>query len=277
MGADAALVSAVGRDDRGSRAIEKARHYGVHTDYISERTEEPTGVVYVTLDEQRSPSYEIREGSAWDKIELTEEQERKLSESSWDVLAFGTLALRNPENRNSLARVVEAAGARELFFDVNLRLDYYDEHILRQCLGYATILKLNDHEVREVSSLVLGECVEDEEFCTRMEKEWDLSTVIITRGGKGASVYRQGEYFHVPVIDVSVRDTVGAGDSFSAAFLYGYFVAEDLRIAANLAALVSSFVASASGAVPAYDEPVRKAIERVRREALDEEPEEEGR
>jgi fructokinase len=276
MGADAALISAVGMDERGRNAIGKARHYGLHSEYISERSELPTGVVHVTVDEKGSPSYDIREDSAWDDIRLTEEQERRLSETSWDVLAFGTLAQRTKENRSTLARVVEASGAREFFFDVNLRLGYYDEQILRQSLEYATILKLNEEEVKEVSQLVFGEEVEGEEFCRRMEREWDLHTVIVTRGGNGASVYRAGEYFHVPVIDVTVRDTVGAGDSFAAAFIYGYFVAENLRIAANLAALVSSYVASASGAVPAYDEPVRKAIERVRREAMDEIPEEEG-
>jgi fructokinase len=258
-------------DDRGKRALERARLYGLHTEYIAERSDTPTGVVYVTVDEKGSPSYDIREGVAWDHIELSEEQERRLSEASWDVLAFGTLALRTDTNQNTLARVVEAAGAREHFFDVNLRLHYYDEQLLRQCLGYTTILKLNDQEVGEVSRLVFGEETGDEEFCRRMEKEWDIHTVCVTRGGKGASVYSGGEYFHVPVIDVTVSDTVGAGDSFSAAFLFGYFVAGNIHIAANLAALVSSFVASRTGAVPAYDEPVRKAIERVRREAMDEE------
>ncbi len=274
MGADAALVSAVGMDERGRKAVEKARGYGLHTEFISEHSEAPTGVVHVTVDEKGSPSYDIQEGAAWDDIRLTEEQERRLSETSWDVLTFGTLAQRTPENRTTLARVIEASGAKEVFYDVNLRLDYYNERVLRQSLEYATILKLNNEEVAEVGRLVLGETPEGEEFCRRMEKEWDLKVVIITRGGRGASIYHRGEYFHVPVVDVSVRDTVGAGDSFSAAFLYGFFVAENLHIAANLAALVSSYVASSSGAVPAYDEPVRKAIERVRREAMDEVPEE---
>ena len=273
MGADAAFVSAVGRDERGRKAVEKAHSYGLHTEFISERSEAPTGVVYVTVDEKGNPSYDIQEGAAWDDIRLTEEQERRLSETSWDVLTFGTLAQRTPENRTTLARVIEASGAREVFYDVNLRLHYYDEKILRQSLEYTTILKLNDEEVKEVGRLVLGDTPEGEEFCRRMEKEWDLKVVIITRGGRGASIYSRGEYFHVPVIDVSVRDTVGAGDSFSAAFLYGFFVAESLHIAANLAALVSSYVASSNGAVPVYDEPVRKAIERVRREASDESPE----
>ena len=93
--------------------------------------------------------------------------------------------------------------------------------------------------------------------------DWSIHTTVLTRGKDGASVYRQGRYIHVPVIDVRVVDTVGAGDSFSAAFLYGYFMTGDLEQGARLAAEVSSFVTSRNGAVPPYSKEIKTVLAKI--------------
>ena len=267
MGADSVLVSAVGDDDRGRRALEIASKHGMETGFIGTDGELETGTVLVELDEHGSPAYDIREHVAWDRIDPTSAQLSRLKRRTWDVLTFGTLAQRSEHNRDVLDRIAEAASPRECFFDVNLRLDYYDEEVVRRSMEKASILKLNNEEVPEISRLLYGEEVLDREFCERTEKEWDVHTTCITRGKQGASVYRSGEYYHIPVVPVKVADTVGAGDSFSAAFLYGLFTTGEVKKSGDLAALVSSFVASRNGAVPAYDEPVRKAIYRLTRES----------
>ena len=271
MGADSAYVSTVGEDERGRKAREIAAEHGVEIDYIGIDAELETGIVLVELDEKGSPTYDIREDSAWDRISLNDEQLDRLRRRKWDVFSFGTLAQRTEENRRMLRRIVEAAAPEELFYDVNLRLDYYGKDVITESLQLATILKLNDEEVPEVSRLLYGEKVLDRAFCERMEKDFGIHTTCITRGKQGASICWRGEYFHVPVVPIQVADTVGAGDSFSAAFLYGYFTTGDVRKAGNLASLVSSYVASKKGAIPAYDEPVRKAIQRVTREASERE------
>lgn len=267
MGVDSAMISAVGNDERGKRALEIAGKHGVETAFVNTDENAETGTVLVSLDEKGSPSYDIREDSAWDRISLPRDKMEKLRRRKWDVFTFGTLAQRMQNNRDVLKTVIDAAGPKELFYDVNLRLHYYSEEIIADSLRYATILKLNDDEVPLVSELLYGRKILDRSFCEKMEKDWGVHTTCITRGKEGASVCSRGEYFHVPVVPVRVVDTVGAGDSFSAAFLFGYFVSQDVHKAADLASIVSSFVASMSGAIPAYDEPVRKAIARVKREA----------
>ncbi len=271
MGADSAMVSAVGDDERGTRALAAVKEKGVIDDFIARRPGLPTGIVEVQLDEAGKPTYDIREGSAWDSIELSAAQMKAISAVKWDILAFGALAQRTERNRTTLAKVLAAAAPREIFCDVNLRLDYYSKEIIAKSLEYCTILKLNDEEVPVISELLYGKEILDQEFCRKMREDWDIHTTAITRGKDGASVWRGGHYVHVPVVDVKVVDTVGAGDSFSAAFLFGLHFTDDIERAANLAALVSSFVASRSGAIPAYDEPVQKAIERVYREATESE------
>jgi len=264
MGAEAGMVSAVGRDKRGTRALEEVRRLGIRTDLIAETAQFPTGIVNVEVDAHGKPTYEIREGSAWDRIELDAGQMKTVSEETWDIAAFGTLAQRTSYNREVLKKVLEGAAPKEVFFDVNLRLEYYNAGILEDSLNAATILKLNDEEVPVISKLVFGREIPDEDFCRTIEKERGIPTTVLTRGKQGALVYHRGTIIHVPIIDVPVADTVGAGDSFSAGFLYGYFQTGDAGKGARLAAELSSFVASRSGAIPSYNEHIEGVVRNIR-------------
>ncbi len=263
LGADSAVVSAVGDDDRGRRALEMVKSMGLRTSYLGKTENLPTGVVLVELDAAGKPTYDIREGSAWDNIELSGEQLDAIRAEKWDILVCGTLAQRTEHNRLVLRELVRAAAPKDVFFDVNLRLDYYSAEILGDSLEMTDILKLNDEEVPVVSAMVLDGEVSDREFCEEMERDWNIHTVAITRGKDGASVYGKGRYIDVPVVDVPVVDTVGAGDSFSAAFLYGLNRTGDIQVAAEIASKVSSFVASRSGAIPKYDKELWKEISRL--------------
>ncbi|MDY7026990.1 MAG: PfkB family carbohydrate kinase, partial [Spirochaetota bacterium] len=222
MGAEAAIVSAVGEDERGVRALDEVRRLGIRTDLIGRNPDHPTGIVMVSLDSHGKPTYEIREGSAWDVIELDRNRMEAIGGEEWDVLAFGTLAQRTEGNIRELHRVIDAAAPKELFFDVNLRLDYFSPKVLRDSLSRTTMLKLNDEEVPVISEMLLGGEYLDRQFCEMAEEKWDIHTTVLTRGKEGASVYQEGRYIHVPVVDVRVADTVGAGDSFSAGFLFAY-------------------------------------------------------
>ncbi|SRR6056297_400099 len=269
MGTDSAMVSAVGDDERGDRALESVKEKGVVDTFIATQPGLPTGIVEVELDDAGKPTYVIREGSAWDSIVLSDSQMEKIRSEKWDIVAFGSLAQRTESNQAALVKVLEAAEPKEVFCDVNLRLDYYSKTVITHSLEQSTILKLNDEEVPVISDLIYGKEISGLDFCEKMSEDWNIHTTAITRGKQGASVYRAGKYIHVPVVDVPVLDTVGAGDSFSAAFLFGLFYTGDIEKAANLASLVSSYVTSKSGAIPHYDEPVQKAIERVYREATE--------
>ena len=55
---------------------------------------------------------------------------------------------------------------------------------------------------------------------------------------------------------VDVADAVGAGDSFSAAFMFAMSRGKDAFDAAGYAARLGSFVASRSGAVPEYSDEI---------------------
>ncbi|MDO8261470.1 MAG: PfkB family carbohydrate kinase, partial [Candidatus Magasanikbacteria bacterium] len=80
-----------------------------------------------------------------------------------------------------------------------------------------------------------------------------LQIVIVTRGGEGCAVYTQSEKVEVPGIKIVVKDTVGAGDAFSAGFLHKYFETGNLYESAKFANELGAYVASRAGAIPEDD------------------------
>ena len=77
LGNEVYLVTAVGKDDLGREALEKAKQFGIRTDLVSENNF-PTGQCTVTLDESKVPSYYVHEDTAYDNIEATDETIKKI-------------------------------------------------------------------------------------------------------------------------------------------------------------------------------------------------------
>jgi sugar/nucleoside kinase (ribokinase family) len=88
------------------------------------------------------------------------------------------------------------------------------------------------------------------------------STVAIKLGEKGAIAVRAGQHARVPALAAAVVDTVGAGDSFDAGFLYGWLKDWSLEHALRLGAACGSLSTRAAGgtaAQPLLDEASRYA------------------
>ncbi len=260
MGADVSMITAVGEDELGKRALNAASGYGVRTDYIRSLRDKPTGTVDVFLDKKGIPDYTIHQNVAWDDISLDADDLERINSGQWDVLCFGTLAQRGAGNRALLGRIVPAAGPRHIFYDVNLRQSFYDKAWIETSLDYSTIVKLNEEEAEALSGLLFGEPESTRDFAVGLAEAFALEVVLVTRGPEGALVY-DGEDFAVsPTQDVEVVDTVGAGDSFSAGFLFAYLSGNDAFAAANTAAAVADYVVSKHGAVPDYSTALEELL-----------------
>ena len=235
-GLKSSIVSSVGNDDLGRRAKDQVAALGVDGSFVSVHPSLPTGTVNVTLT-NGIPSYEIVKPVAWDEIRA-------------DVVLlppprafyFGSLAQRSSVSSETLARLLEAFSSSLVFFDVNLRQRFWSKELIEDCLAQTDILKVNDEEM-----LTLGFAAE-RLFATCPR----LKTVIETRGADGCAVWsRGGESFTSPALpDGPVVDTVGAGDSFSAAFLAAVLNGKDLRTAAADGNRRAGRVAARAGAIP---------------------------
>ena len=235
-GLKSGIVSAIGNDGLGRDALNAATGFGVDVSQVSVHPVLPTGTVNVTL-QNGIPSYEIVQPVAWDEIALPERLHLTPR-----AFYFGTLSQRGPLSAATLSELLRKFESSIVFFDVNLRQDFWDAEIVGKGLANADILKVNDEEMNR-----LGFVPDDLLACFPR-----LKIIVETRGALGCRIVsRTGERFDSPAFtDEPVVDTVGAGDSFSAAFLASLLRGESLESAAEAGNRLAGRVAARAGAIP---------------------------
>ncbi len=237
QGAETTLISAVGTDALGTSALEQIRGFGLNTGTVAVLEKFPTGTVTVSLDERKTASYEFAADTAYDHIPLPE-----ICRDA-DLFCFGTLAQRSPESRASLSRLRGMLHC-PFFYDVNLRQHFYTEEIIRESLESADIVKLNEEEFPVLASM-FGFPEDLKEFA----RIFHVRMVLLTLGPDGCDLYTDGRTIHSPAFPVKVVSTVGAGDSFSAAFLYHWLTGATLEKALEEGNRLAAEVAGRRGAV----------------------------
>jgi len=240
LGVKTCFASSVGNDEEGKLALELMNGWGIDTTYVAVSEAYETGKCIVTLDEYSIPTYDLRNNVAYDHIPYPD--------ISCDVLSFGTLALRNRENIAVIKKLLEKE-YREIFADINIRPPFYSYETVSLCLDNATILKVSDEELHYICS------EQDLHLAAQaiMQQHKNIKLLIITRGEKGALVYDGKEFLQQAGIKTDVSSTVGAGDSFSAAFLVNFLNGKPLDMCLDAAVRLSSFVVSQQAAVPDYN------------------------
>lgn len=253
LGLEGRLVSAVGTDIAGRRLCALLRSRGLRVS--ARQVSYPTGSVRVTLDDAGKPEYVIREGTAWDNIPFTPALE-KLARNA-RAICFGTLAQRSPVSRATILRVLDAMPDEEgryKIFDINLRQNYYSREVIEASLLRCNILKINDEELKIVGEMFGLEGASDEAVCRELMQRYGLRIVILTCGEKGSSVYTPGDCSRQEPRKVDIEDTVGAGDSFTAAFIAALLSGRGIAESHRLATDVSAFVCTQQGAMPKLPE-----------------------
>lgn len=246
FGLDGYAVSAVGNDPLGREILGSLAEKGL--DCLIETVGHPTGTVMVTLDEKGVPEYEITENVAWDNIPWTESTEQ-LARSARAV-CFGSLAQRSAVSRETIRRFVAAMPRESLrIFDINLRQHFYSPKLIAESLEMANLLKLNEDEVEAIAGMfAIGG--DRQQVCRQLMKDHGLDMVILTQGTDGSYVFAEGQTSFQPTPKVDVADTVGAGDSFTAAFTAAFLHGAAIEEAHRLAAEVSAYVCRHNGAMP---------------------------
>lgn len=256
LGIESLAISAVGNDELGREIINILREKRINN--IVPIVAEPTGTVQVTLDDKGVPSYEICEGVAWDNIPCNKE----LVEVAKNCCAFcfGSLAQRSEQSRNAINLFLDSmdSGDKTLrIFDINLRQAFYSREIIEESLAKSNVLKINDDEYRIVGKL-LGYDVEDFERGSRyMMEHYGLRMVILTCGEMGSHIFYEGGSSFLPTPKVKIADTVGAGDSFTAAFVASLLSGKSIEEAHRKAVEVAAYVCTQSGAMPILPEELK--------------------
>lgn len=205
---------------------------------------------------------------AWDNIILEQDLMDSLVKNEWQVFCFGTLAQRTKRNREILNQILSRINADYVFYDVNLRQNYYEKDWIEKSLCQSSIVKLNDRESFVLSELLFNQPLKQKTFIETIAKEYDLSIVCITHGKNGSSIYHKGKLEKITGLNGPVADTVGGGDSYSAGFLFSYLCGKGIYEAAEFAEIVGNFVVSQSGAVPEYPQWLEKEIENLKHKKM---------
>lgn len=249
FGLDSCVVSAVGDDPLGHEIIENFTSKGLNQ-HIAE-VPYPTGTVQVEIDPAGIPQYDIKENVAWDNIPFTESLEAIARETR--AVCFGSLAQRNVVSRDTIGRFLDAMPKSNdtlVVFDVNLRQGFYNKEILCRSMERCNILKINDEELVTVSSLFGYPGIDLQDKCWILLGKYNLKMLILTCGINGSYVFTPGNVSFQPTPKVEVEDTVGAGDSFTAAFIASILKGRSVADAHSRAVQTSAYVCTRKGAMP---------------------------
>ena len=239
-------VSAIGKDLLGKEILDSLKQKGLN--HLIESTDFPTGEVKVSVDNWGVPQYKICEGVAWDNIPFTPALASLAKETQ--VVCFGSLAQRNEVSRATIHAFLDAMPKDSLkIFDINLRLHYYTKEVIEFSLEKADILKINDEEVVKIAQLFGWEGTE-KEICKQLLSKYQLDILILTKGTEGSWVLTPKEESFLPTPKITIADTVGAGDSFTAAFIASHLHGRCLVASHQLAVEVSAYVCQQHGAMP---------------------------
>jgi len=245
------FVSRVGDDTNGKKLGELMISAGLSVDHLQIDSTRPTGHVNVSL-ENNHPSYVIGEDVAYDAIEPT------VLNQPGDILYHGTLALRSQASARALEQL--RGQAKCVFMDANLRDPYWSRNITLELASKSDWLKVNADEFS-----MLTETPYSQETAMVLLNELNLDGLLVTAGEHGASVYTQDSYQCANVVPKpfeSIQDTVGAGDAFSAIFIFGLMHNWPVQAILARAQAFASQIISISGAIstdPEFYAPFKQA------------------
>ena len=255
FGLPAMAISAVGDDELGHEIRENFTSKGLH--YHLATVPYSTGTVQVELDANKVPQYDIKENVAWDNIPWTEELDEIARNTK--AVCFGSLAQRNVVSRETIGKFLDTMPKSDeslVVFVVNLRQGFYTKEILCESMRRCNILKINDEELVTVSRMFGYPGIDLQDKCWILLGKYNLKMLILTCGINGSYVFTPGQVSFQPTPKVDVADTVGAGDSFTAAFVSSILRGKSVQEAHTCAVRTSAFVCTQKGAMPILPEEI---------------------
>ncbi len=245
FGVDTSILSAVGKDELGDEALTYIKERGLDISYI-QRNELPTGNVPVVLDKKGSATYTIAKPVAWDNISYDEYTHNKII--SVEVFIYGSLACRSELSRATLHTYLDMASGSFKVFDINLRAPHYEKEVLFNLMRKADLIKFNDEELPLICAMESKAFDTIEDQISFISDVTNTPSICVTLGHKGALLYQNGSFYRHTGYQVTVADTVGAGDSFLAGLIFQLLDKQTPEKALDFACAIGALVASKTGA-----------------------------
>jgi fructokinase len=258
LGASSSVISRVGQDALGKEIVEKVQSLGLSTAHLQNDSAAPTGTVTVELSPDGQPKFTIHENVAWDRLALEKSALAAVEEA--DAISFGTLAQRNEPSRNTIRALLAAARFDTWrIFDVNLRQAYFSRDIIEASLKLSNVIKFNDGEIPILAGMLrLNGSVREQ--VEQLARKYRQKLVCLTRGAHGSLLFRDGQWSDNPSEPVEVKDTVGAGDAFTAGVALDLLAGKPLDAINSRANAIARYVCSREGATPPLPDALKHGI-----------------
>lgn len=249
LGFETRFISRVGDDENGREILDFLNERDFNPQFIQIDSDHKTGEVQVTLDDDGNARFHIVEDVAYDHIACTDAVRTLMAEA--DLVYYGSLIQRSPGGFAQVGEMLRSRGEKtRCLYDVNFRPGCYDEKIVRASLDPCTILKLNSDELPMIQEM-LGVKGDRDTAVRRLMDNYDLEMTALTMGGEGSRLYtRSDRYTAAPSENLSIVDTVGAGDGFTAILAAGCLAGWDGDRILRTATRFASAVCEIEGAIP---------------------------
>ena len=253
LGNFVALLTGVGDDELGRKALRQMNSLGLNTDFAQIVREAPTGTAQVTLDKSGSATFQIGRPAAFDVLNINSGLIQQCQTVLPDWIYFGTLANSHAPNEEMLHSLVEQLQPVKCFYDMNLRDSHWSLPLVERLSALATVIKLNDEEAKRIFDLKFGKLPYTlERFCQRWSEAFGVQQICVTMGSAGCALYSSNSFRTFGGYSVDVVDTVGAGDAFAAGLLYGLDLGWSPQRIAFFANALGAMIASRRGATPEW-------------------------
>lgn len=218
LGADVGLFTGVSDDMFGRQLAADLSSSGVQTDHLV-TLDAPTSLAFVELTDGHA-SYTFYTKGAADTVL---ESNHCPAVTGQDAMFFGGISLCTDPTASTLCALMQSASNAGVvtMIDPNIRTSFISDeaayrHRLADMLSHADIVKLSDEDLAW-----LADSGEDVKTHVQSLQLPATTLALITKGSDGAAIYKDGvEITHAAAKQVTVADTIGAGDTFNAGFLH---------------------------------------------------------
>lgn len=257
---EGSIISRVGNDVLGDKAIEFLKSNGITTDYIQIDHLHPTGVANVKLNKNKVPTFRIDEKRAYDFIENTDKVKQLINKKT-DCLYFGSLAQRSKVTKSTIQGLF---GKKIRYFcDLNIRQKFYTKELIKKSLATTNALKINLGELKLINKLLLEERFSLEKAANKVIEKFDIDLLAVTKGDEGTVLFSANEVDEYKNTPSKIVDTLGAGDAFAAIFCIGYMRKWEMSKTNKLANEFAAEICQISGALPKEDDLYLKLKEKM--------------
>jgi fructokinase len=247
LGNEGIMISAVGKDTLGEKALKTISELQISDRYIQIIPQYPTGTVNIFFDEFKNPDFEIIKDVAYDFVTFNENLKELILQV--DCICFGTLAQRNSISKQTLQKLLKHFKGKYRLYDLNLRKDCYSRENIISSLNHADILKLNKQEANTLNDLLQLNKNGLREICMELINCYHLQYCVITMEEYGSlAVSESGEVVYSPGFKVDLADPLGAGDAFTAGFVDALLREKSLKEASEEGNRFGALVATQRGA-----------------------------